>query len=39
MADKNTAFTTGFVFIVTPVYNIEAYLGKMLDSAYLLMFI
>lgn len=32
MTDKNTAFTTGLVSIVTPVYNNEAYLGEMLDS-------
>lgn len=32
MSDKNTAFTTGLVSIVTPVYNNEAYLGEMLDS-------
>ena len=32
MPDKNTAFTTGLVSIVTPVYNNEAYLGEMLDS-------
>lgn len=32
MSDKNTAFTTGLVSIVTPVYNNETYLGEMLDS-------
>lgn len=32
MTDKNTAFTTGLVSIVTPTYNNEAYLGEMLDS-------
>lgn len=32
MSDKNTAFTTGLVSIVTPVYNNEAYLGEMLNS-------
>ncbi|MCM1115408.1 MAG: Coenzyme F420 hydrogenase/dehydrogenase, beta subunit C-terminal domain [Clostridium sp.] len=32
MTNKNTAFTTGLVSIVTPVYNNEAYLGEMLDS-------
>lgn len=32
MTDQNTAFTTGLVSIVTPVYNNEAYLGEMLDS-------
>lgn len=32
MTDKNTAFTTGLVSVVTPTYNNEAYLGEMLDS-------
>ena len=32
MSNKNTAFTTRLVSIVTPVYNNEAYLGEMLDS-------
>lgn len=32
MTDKNTAFTTGLVSIVTPTYNNEAFLGEMLDS-------